>query len=113
MPHQVLKHSSVEHVDHVDLDEDVISVSREHFAWGSAWDDPRVHLHIVDGAEFVRGGRSMYYDVVIQDSSDPWTSDENGSKRQLPSGVLYAEEHFAAIYDILTPDGVFNLQVRK
>ena len=52
---QVLKHPSVERVDHVDLDEFVIEVCREHFPWGSAWEDPRVTLHVADGAEFVRG----------------------------------------------------------
>ena len=34
---EVLKHPEVEHVDHVDLDSEVVDVCRDHFPWGSAW----------------------------------------------------------------------------
>lgn len=106
---EVLKHPSVEHVDHVDLDEDVINVCKLHFSWGSAWDDPRVHLHIRDGATFVREKKSSY-DVVIQDSSDPWTWNESGNKVELPSAALYSKEHLSNIHRALKPDGILNLQ---
>merc|ERR1712038_171467 len=69
---EVLKHPEVEHVDHVDLDSVVIDVCREHFQWGSAWDDPRVHLHFADGAQFVEEAEEGFYQVIIQDSSDPF-----------------------------------------
>ena len=52
---EVLKHESVEHVDHVDLDGDVIKTCKEYFPWGAAWSDPRVNLVIADGAAFARG----------------------------------------------------------
>ncbi len=100
-------------MDHVDVDEDVISICREHFAWGRAWDDPRVRLHIANGVEFVQQAPTSHYDVVIQDSSDPWSWDERGTKKLLPSEVLYAEDHFAAVHRILTLDGIFNLQVKN
>jgi len=108
--HEVLKHPSVVQVDHVDLDKEVIDVCREYFSWGSAWDDSRVNLHIADGSEFVRNSEDGFYDVVIQDSSDPFTWADDGSKIELPSNVLYDEGHFKEIHRILSPDGVFNFQ---
>ena len=107
---EVLKHSSVEHVDHVDLDGDIIEACKEHFGRSKAWRDPRVRLHIADGASFVRNAADASYDVIIQDSSDPWTWGEDGKKVVLPSSVLYSEEHFTHISRILKSNGVLNLQ---
>jgi spermidine synthase len=110
---EILKHGSVEHVDHVDLDGEVIETCKTHFSWSDAWTDPRVHLHIADGAKFVRNAPDQSYDVVIQDSSDPWTWGENGEKVVLPSSVLYSPEHFANIHRILEPNGVLNIQAES
>jgi spermidine synthase len=108
---EVLKHQSVEHVDHVDLDEDVIKTCERHFPqWGDAWKDPRANLHIRDGAQFVREARDETYDVIIQDSSDPWTVDDDGNVRSLPSGVLYEEDHICQLHRILKPHGILNVQ---
>jgi spermidine synthase len=108
---EVLKHQEVEHVDHVDLDGDVIDVCRNHFGWGQAWDDPRVTLHVADGAAFVKNVTSSYYDVIIQDSSDPYTWEESsGEKIELPSNTLYSHDHFLNIHRILKDDGVFSFQ---
>jgi spermidine synthase len=109
--HEVLKHASVEHVDHVDLDESVVETCKRFFKWGNAWNDTRVQLHIEDGAKFVERADEGYYDVIIQDSSDPWTSNEKGETVQLPSSSLYASEHFSNIYRALADDGILNLQV--
>jgi len=107
----VLKHPEVEHVDHVDLDGDVIEVCKEHFSWGKAWDDERVHLHIADGAAFVANAPEGFYDVIIQDSSDPYTWEEDtGAKVDLPSKTLYSDDHFVNIEKSLGVDGVFSFQ---
>lgn len=107
---ELLKHSTLEHVDHVDLDVQVIEICRKHFSWGAAWDDPRVSLHISDGAAFVERAADGYYDVIIQDSSDPWTWNDDGEVIPLPSAVLYTEHHFQQLYRILGKDGILNLQ---
>lgn len=112
--HEVLKHTSIERVDHVELDREVIDVSRRYLPWGRAWDDDRVHLHIADGADFVRRRGSLetgsYYDVVIQDSSDPFYEDSAGDMAVLPSSVLYTEEHFGNVRSLLGEDGAFVVQ---
>lgn len=107
---EVLKHKSVEHVDHVDLDGEVVQVCKEHFSWSEAWKDPRVKLHVTDGANFVRTAKSGTYDVIIQDSSDPWTWGEDGEKVVLPSSVLYSEKHFQDMHRILANDGILVFQ---
>ena len=107
---EVLKHPQVEHVDHVDLDSEVVDVCRHHFPWGSAWNDPRVKLHFADGAKFVEEAEEGFYQVIIQDSSDPFTWSENGEKIVLPSSTLYSKDHFQNISKSLSHDGVFNFQ---
>jgi len=111
--HEVLKHESVVHVDHVDLDGEVVEVCKEHFSWGKAWKDSRVTLHIDDGAKFVNDAPDGFYDVIIQDSSDPFTIGEDGNPIDLPSSVLYSAEHYSNIRRVLSKDGVFNFQVRN
>mmetsp|Transcript_2141 Transcript_2141/g.3168 ORF Transcript_2141/g.3168 Transcript_2141/m.3168 type:complete len:343 (-) Transcript_2141:1670-2698(-) len=107
---EILKHPSLEHVDHVDLDGDVVEVCKEYFKWGAAWDDPRVTLHVKDGSSFMKNVSDGFYDVIVQDSSDPWTWDKNGEMVKLPSGVLYTEDHFSQLYRGLSENGILNIQ---
>eukprot|EP00586_Coscinodiscus_wailesii_P022308 CAMPEP_0172509634 /NCGR_PEP_ID=MMETSP1066-20121228/221807_1 /TAXON_ID=671091 /ORGANISM="Coscinodiscus wailesii, Strain CCMP2513" /LENGTH=320 /DNA_ID=CAMNT_0013288219 /DNA_START=148 /DNA_END=1110 /DNA_ORIENTATION=- len=108
---EVLKHASVEHVDHVELDGEVVEVCKEHFSCGEAFDDSRVKLHIQDGKDFVEDAPDNFYDVIIQDSSDPFAyDDETGGKFSLPSDVLYSRRHFAEMNRILSDGGIFNFQ---
>ena len=102
----------MERVDHVDLDSEVIEVCKKYFSWGRAWDDKRVSLHVSDGAAFVKDSPDGFYDVVIQDSSDPFTWNDVGEIVPLPSGSLYTKEHITHIKRILSVNGVFNFQVR-
>lgn len=110
---EVLKHSTVEHVDHVDLDGEVINVCKQYFSWSKGWDDPRVHLHVADGATFIANAPDRFYDVIIQDSSDPWTWSPNGQKIVLPSSVLYSEQHFQHISRSLKNDGILVIQAES
>ena len=108
---EALKHASVTHIDHVELDDGVINISKAHFPWANAtWDDPRVTLHVSDGAKFVRDAADGSYDVIIQDSSDPFVVEEDGRTTVLPSHVLYTPEHFAHLNRILSKQGVLTFQ---
>jgi spermidine synthase len=73
----------------------------------------RVHLHIADGAQFIANAPSSYYDVIIQDSSDPWTWSPDGQKIILPSSVLYSKEHFHHISRSLNTDGILVIQAES
>ena len=62
-------------------------------------------LHVADGAEFVRGAAGGSYDVVVQDSSDPFTWDSDGNRVDLPSNVLYSRPHMEEILRVPQPGG--------
>lgn len=110
---EVLRHGSVECVDHVELDAGVMEACKKHFPWSAAWEDPRVKMHVADGAAFVRDAPDGYYDVVVQDSSDPsYLADDGVTYVPLPSGVLYSRDHFEHMRRILSEGGVFSFQAQ-
>jgi len=117
---EVLKHKTVSTIDHVELDEGVIEASKRYFDWArDLWDDDRVHLHVRDGSKFlvemaieVESSGTIPYDVIIQDSADPFVVEEDGvTITTLPSAVLYSPDHFSAVFRSLNPEsGVFLFQ---
>lgn len=97
---EVLKH----HVDHatmVEIDRDVVDVCRRFLPAisGHAFDDPRVHLLIEDGIEFVRTTPERF-DVILVDSTDP----------KGPGVALFSAEFFAACARILGDEGLLVAQ---
>ncbi|MBI1810923.1 MAG: spermidine synthase, partial [Nitrospirae bacterium] len=65
---EVLKHKTVEKVYFIEIDEEVINVSRKFFPEVACdVDDPRVEIKCMDGAEFIKG-RDSDIDAVIVDS---------------------------------------------
>ena len=104
---ELLKHPQVQWIDHVELDEGVIHISKEHLPWGDAWKDERVHLVISDGAKFVtdQASKGVHYHVIIQDASDPFWYDTMGEITILPSSVLYELSHFESLYKLLRVKG--------
>lgn len=103
---EVLRFRSVNEVVMVDIDEDVIRVSKEHLPqWHrGAFDDPRLKLVIQDGYEYVMNAAKTgeKFDVIISDLADPT---EGG-----PAYKLYTKEFYEAIKRILADDGVFVTQ---
>ncbi len=68
---EVLKHKTVEKVYFVEIDEEVINISRRFFPGvASGVDDPRVEIKIMDGAEFAMKRKIPDIDAVIIDSTD-------------------------------------------
>lgn len=97
---EILRHPSIRHVDLVDLDEDVIEISKRHFPqMAISFSDPRAHVHIEDGAEFIKN-TEMKYDVVIVDSTDPVG----------PGEVLFSHEFYENIHRHFNPNGVLAIQ---
>jgi len=95
---EVLKHRSVEKVFFVEIDEEVINVSKRFFpAVSSGIDDPRVEIKIMDGAEFVARGKKSDIDAVIIDSTDII-----GFARS-----LFTQEFFDSVKACLTDGGMF------
>lgn len=98
---EVLKHKNIKHVDMVEIDHNVVDFSVQYLPEISdgCFDDPRLKLHIADGAQFVKNTDSQY-DVIIVDSTDP----------QGPGEVLFTHEFYTDCHNILTPEGILVTQ---
>ena len=94
---EVLKHKTVEKVYFVEIDEEVIRISKKFFpALSSGIDDSKVELKIMDGADFIKKF-SGSIDVIIVDSTDII-----GFARS-----LFTEDFFNSITKALKPEGLF------
>lgn len=94
---EVLKHKSVEKVFFIEIDEDVINVSKKFFpSVASGIRDKRVEIKCMDGAEFVKGRRSDI-DAVIVDSTDIVGFAKS----------LFTRNFFRAINQCLAEEGMF------
>lgn len=94
---EVLKHECVEKLYFVEIDEEVINVSKKFFpSVSSAIEDPRVKIKCMDGAEFVKELENAL-DVIIVDSTDII-----GFARS-----LFTVEFFKSVRNALTEDGMF------
>jgi spermidine synthase len=95
---EVLKHPSVKHVVHCEIDKIVVEQSLKWLSGVSAgaFDDPRTELMIGDGIKYVNETERRF-DVIIVDSTEPIG----------PARVLFTEEFFAACKRCLKPGGVF------
>lgn len=94
---EVLKHDCVEKLYFVEIDEEVINVSKKFFPTVSrAIDDPRVEIRCMDGAEFIKEMENSL-DVIIVDSTDIIGFAKS----------LFTVEFFKSVRDALTQNGMF------
>ena len=99
---ELLKHPTIEQVTLVDLDAEVIEVSRQYLQainHGSL-DNPRAKVIAGDGAEFVRSTTEKF-DLVLLDLTDPET----------PAGPLYTTEFFVQCKQVLAEGGAMVLHL--
>ncbi len=109
---EVCKHSSVEHVTQVEIDQAVIDMAKEYLPGHSngAFEDPRANIVIDDGIRFVTETNEKF-DVIISDSTDPIGPGEvlftspfyEGCKRCLNEGGILATQNGVAF---MQPDEV-------
>jgi spermidine synthase len=94
---EVLKHRTVEKIYLVEIDEEVVNISRQFFpSISSGIDDPRVELKVMDGADFIRE-HAGEMDVILVDSTDII-----GFAR-----TLFTEDFFRSVHKVLGPEGLF------
>lgn len=97
---EVLKHDVVVKVDMVEIDEEVVEVSRKYLPNTSGrLDDPRVTLIFQDAVEYVKGIENEY-DVVLVDSTDPVG----------PGEGLFNRSFYQDVHKALKPDGIVTVQ---
>jgi spermidine synthase len=95
---RVLQHRSVKRVVMVEIDGEVIRLSKEFLPAiaGGAWNDPRAEVIVGDGIDHVKRAADGSFDVIIVDSTDPIGVGE----------VLFTDEFYANCARILTPRGL-------
>ncbi len=94
---EVLKHKSVEKVYFIEIDEEVINVSKKFFpSVASGIKDKRVEIKCMDGAEFVKG-RKADIDLVIVDSTDIVGFAKS----------LFTKKFFRSVKNCLSQEGMF------
>jgi spermidine synthase len=94
---EVLKHKSVEKVYFIEIDEEVINVSKKYFpSVAGCIKDKRVEIKCMDGAEFVKNSKPDI-DIVIVDSTDIV-----GFARS-----LFTKKFFTSIKNCLTENGMY------
>lgn len=98
---EVCKHSGVEQIIQVEIDEAVPNACKRFFpSLSLSFSDPRVTLKIEDAVEYVANCSDGEFDVVIVDSSDP-----DG-----PADKLFTPEFYTHLHRILGPEGVVGAQ---
>ena len=99
---ECLKYSKIAKIDLVEIDEEVIKVSKNFLQeiGGEAWNDKRLKIYINDGVKWVEKTRDNFYDVIFIDCSDP-----KGF-----SNLLFSDSFYKECKRILTPKGILATQ---
>lgn len=100
---EVLRHACVEQATMVDLDRELVEISRRYLPeWSSgAFLSSRVKLLFREARSYVERTRQKF-DAVISDLTEPL--------RGTPSVPLFTREFFTRVFEILRDSGVFVLQ---
>ena len=98
---EVCKHTSVENITQVEIDNQVIDMCKQYLPNHSAgaYDDPRANIVIDDGAKFVKNTEQRF-DLIISDSTDPIG----------PGDVLFTDDFYANCKKALKPNGILVTQ---
>src|SRR4051812_22436251 len=95
---RVLQHPNVKRVVMVEIDGEVIRLSKEFLPniAGNAWNDPRAQVIVGDGIDYVKNAPDNTFDVIIVDSTDPIGVGE----------VLFTDDFYRNSARILTAQGL-------
>ena len=95
---RVLQHSNVERAVMVEIDGEVIRLSKQFLPGiaGDAWTAPRANVIVGDGIDYVKRAPDASFDAIIVDSTDPIGVGE----------VLFTDEFYHNCARILTDRGV-------
>jgi len=97
---EIAKHESVEEIVICEIDKGVIDVSKKYLpTLAKGYDDPRVTVHVMDGAKFMEENQDSF-DVIITDSSDPIG----------PASVLFETPFYNAMHASLREGGIVCTQ---
>lgn len=97
---EVLRHSSVEFCDMVEIDNAVVEACKKHFPQtSSVFDNDKLNLYIEDGVNFIKNCKKQY-DVILVDSTDPVGA----------AGPLFNDNFYKNVFSCLSDDGILVAQ---
>ncbi|RZD16376.1 MAG: polyamine aminopropyltransferase [Candidatus Acididesulfobacter guangdongensis] len=100
---ECLKNNFVKHIDLVEIDNEVIKVSKKFFPQiAYQIDNEKVSVKLEDGIKYLKTVNNMY-DVIIIDSTDPVG----------PAEGLFTEDFYYSAYNALKDDGIFAAQTES
>ena len=98
---EVLKHPCVEEAVQVEIDGEVIEVSKRFLpGLASAFEDSRARVVVGDGIEYVQSAPEASFDVILVDSTDPIG----------PAEGLFERGFYQECKRILREDGIITVQ---
>ena len=99
---ECVKYSQISKIDLVEIDEEVIKISKQFLKeiGGEAWNDKRLKIHIDDGVQWVKKTRDNFYDVIFIDCSDPSEF----------SDLLFSDSFYRECKRILKENGILATQ---
>ena len=93
---ELTRYPEIEHIDMVEIDEQVVQVCKEYLPQTACClDDPRLTIHYEDGLKYIRSCHACY-DLIIVDSADPFG----------PGEGLFTREFYGNCYKALRDDGI-------
>jgi spermidine synthase len=100
---ECLKNNFVKHIDLVEIDNEVIKISKKFFPQiAYQIDNEKVSVKLEDGIKYLKTVNNMY-DVIIIDSTDPVG----------PAEGLFTEDFYHSAYNALKDDGIFAAQTES
>jgi spermidine synthase len=100
---EVLKHNTVKSAIMVDIDEEVVELSKKYLPeWNQfAFNDKRTKLYFEDARKYLEN-TTQKFDVIIIDITEPL----EGS----PSYLLFTKEFYEIVFNRIEDDGMVSLQ---
>jgi len=100
---EVLKHKCVEKATMVDIDSEVVELSKRYLRemCNGVFEEPRLELMFTDGRKFVEESDRIF-DVIVIDVTDPLSGG--------PSYLLYTKEFYEKLYKRLSDNGLIVTQ---
>ncbi len=98
---ELFRHKGIEEVVMVEIDENVVNASKEHFPTvSSAFSNPKLDLKIADGIDYLENAPANSFDLIIIDGSDP----------EGPAEGLFSDSFYQTAYNALREGGIICLQ---
>ncbi|MDC3203380.1 polyamine aminopropyltransferase [Prochlorococcus sp. AH-716-C14] len=99
---ECVKYSQISKIDLVEIDEEVIKISKKYLKeiGGEAWNDKRLEIHVDDGVKWVKKTSDNFYNVIFIDCSDPSEF----------SNLLFSDSFYKECKRILTRKGILATQ---